>query len=112
MKKQSNSKYQDSQKEMNIQRALRTGGFLFPENVDEVEEYELLYGNTDFILPEELQEPVFLDTKKSEDIIFPDTTNTVRVTMAARDGKNFIPEHIKEKMKQERDIARSKKNKK
>ncbi len=43
-----------------IERTLRTGGFLFPETVDEVKEFERIYGATDVILPTELQEPHFL----------------------------------------------------
>jgi len=46
-----------------IEQALKTGGFLFPESIEEVKEFERIYGTTDVILPVELQEPTFLYSK-------------------------------------------------
>ncbi len=111
MNKKFSLKEQNLEQERIIQRALRTRGFLFPETVDEVEEYENRYGNTDFILPEELQESVFLQTINQESIIKESFVNNDLIAMAAREGKD-IPDHIKAKMKKERDIARRKNNKK
>lgn len=104
MKEQISPKNQNSEKEEIIQRALKTGGFLFPTTVNEVESYELTHGSTDIILPEELQEPNFLFTTNEKTLN--DNESKPTVAMAARDGKNFIPDHIKERMKQEREAAR------
>lgn len=95
------------QQEEIIQRTLKTGGFLFPESVEEVEAYERVFGETNFMLPEDLQEPFFLDFEI--DVKKPTVTlnNFNIIAMAARDGKE-IPENIKEKMKKERELARRK----
>ena len=104
MKKQISPKDQELRKEEIIQHALRIGGFLFPTTISEVENYELSYGSTDIILPEELQEPDFLFNEHERTSINNESIETI--AMAARDGIDAIPEHIKKRMKQEREIAR------
>jgi ubiquinone biosynthesis protein COQ9 len=104
MKKQISPKNQESRKEKIIQHALKTSGFLFPTTINEVENYELTYGSTDIILPEELQEPDFLFNEQERRLINNESLETI--AMAARDGIDAIPDHIKKRMKQEREIAR------
>lgn len=104
MKKQISQKNQESRNERIIQQALKTGGFLFPTTINEVENYELNYGSTDVILPEELQEPDFLFNNSGKKLINNESWETI--AMAARDGIDAIPEHIQKRMKQEREIAR------
>ena len=108
MKKQISIKIQESNKERTIQKALKTGGFLFPTTTNEVENYEHKYGSTDIILTEELQEPNFLLNEHGN---LNNNESQGTIAMAARDGKNSIPDYIKERMKQEREIARSNKKK-
>lgn len=106
MKNELNLENQNSKHESIIQHALKTGGFLFPESVEEVEAFERAFGSTDFILPEELQEPVFLyasDIEVSKACL----ANNELIAMAAREGKD-LPDHIKIKMKREREEARHK----
>jgi hypothetical protein len=42
---------------------MRTGGFVFPQTVLEVEAFERKFGTTDINLPEGLEFPTFLDAK-------------------------------------------------
>lgn len=104
MKKQISPKNRDSKNEEIIQYALKSGGFLFPTTNNEVDNYELIFGSTDVILPEELQEPDFLFNNSGKKLINDESRETI--AMAARDGIHAIPEHIQKRMKQEREIAR------
>ena len=110
MKKQISPKNQDSKKEEIIQHALKTGGFLFPTTVKEVEEYELAFGSTDIILPEDLRATDFLFSN-NEEISCENKVPNDTIAMAARDGKDSVPDHIKDRMKQERENARRNENK-
>ena len=105
--------HQNDQQEKAIEKALFTGGFLFPQTVDEVKEFERIYGTTDIILPIELQEPEFLDGELS--------SNSTRVlkfpaenfAMAAREGSSKLPTEIKQKiLKDIKDSESSKRKKK
>jgi len=104
MKKQISPKNRDSKNEEIIQHALKTGGFLFPTTISEVDNYELNYGSTDVILPEELQVPDFLFNNSGKKLINNESGETI--AMAARDGIDTIPKYIQKRMKQEREIAR------
>lgn len=103
-----NSNSKDPQ--VDLEFLLRTNGFLFPETVNEVTAYERTFGDTDIILPEDLQEPSFL--KEAYAKVNAERGNVVRLqadncSMAARDEKgNELPEHIKKKM--EEDLAKIK----
>ena len=59
MKKNKSDNSKAIQEKM-IEQALRTGGYVLPTSDNEVKEFERIYGTTDVILPEELQEPTFL----------------------------------------------------
>lgn len=60
MKKRQSDNSKSNQQEKMIEQALKTSGFLFPETVEEVKEFERIYGTTDVILPVELKEPTFI----------------------------------------------------
>jgi len=109
MKKNPNN-ITDTQKEMLIQHALRTGGFLFPETPEEVIEFEKQFGSTDVVLPEDLRKPTFLDPKISTVIKKKPLTATENLAMAAREGSQ-LPEQILKRMKEHRDKAKTEKQK-
>lgn len=95
---------------VDLEFLLRTNGFLFPETVNEVSTYERTFGDTDIILPDDMQEPLFLKeaysklTAHKENIVKFETENCA---MAARDEKGSeLPDHIKKKM--EEDLAKLK----
>jgi len=96
-----------------INKALRTGGFIFPETIDEVKEFERIYGKTDVILPAELQEPDFLYSKSKEKG-HPKVANldSENLAMAARKGINQLPEEIISKMKKDRKRVEAKRKRK
>jgi hypothetical protein len=95
-----------------IEKAFRTGGFIFPETVDEVKEFERIYGRTDVILPAELQNLDFLysqfkkSSKKKITII-----HSENLAMAAREGNDQLPDEIKNLMAEHRKKADSKRKK-
>lgn len=85
---------------------LRTNGYLFPETVNEVSEYEKRFGDTDIILPDDMQEPTFLEKALSK---LPGNKLTAiknkdeNFAIAARLEKGTqLPEHIKKKMDEDR----------
>ena len=95
-----------NQHEKLIQKALKTGGFLFPETVDEVIEFEKSFGNTDVILPEDLQQPLFLDTpskKTSKAKVI--ALHEEKLAMAAREGSSKITEDVRKRMDADRKKA-------
>lgn len=97
------------QQERVIKKALRTGGFLFPETVDEVIEYEKSFGDTDVILPGDLQQPLFLETpskKTSKEKIV--ALNEEKLAMAARVGSAKITDEVRKKMEVDRKKADAK----
>ena len=82
-----------------IEKALKTGGFLFPETVAEVKEFERLFGTTDVILPAELEDSAFLYSKSgkksnSKIVEFP----CDNFAMAARDGSSELPIEIQQQI--------------
>lgn len=112
MKKKANNSNDDQQEKM-IEKALSTGGFLFPTTVDEVKEFERIYGTTNVILPQELQEPTFLDAAtenkgKAKVIKFP----SENFAMAAREGSSKLPIELKHKIIQDIKNSITKKKKK
>jgi hypothetical protein len=112
MKKKANNSQNDQQEQM-IEKALNTGGFLFPKTVDEVKEFERIYGTTNVILPLELQEPDFLNLElenktKTKVVKFP----SENFAMAAREGSSKLPSEIQQKIIQDIKNSHSKKKKK
>ncbi len=98
-----NNNYNESEQEKIIEIAFRAGGFLFPETVEEVKEFEKNYGNTDVILPTALQYPTFLDilnlNKLNKIVEFP----LENLAMAARaENKNQLPKNILDLMAEDR----------
>jgi hypothetical protein len=109
MKKSNVAANQSQKQEAIIQKALKTGGFLFPETVDEVIEFEKSFGNTDVILPEDLQQPLFLEViskKASKAKIIP--LHEEKLALAARDGSAQITEEVRKKMETDRKKADAK----
>ncbi|MDE3234540.1 MAG: hypothetical protein KGO81_01205 [Bacteroidota bacterium] len=78
-----------------IQHALRTGGFVFPQTVAEVESFEKKFGTTDVQLPEELQTPVFLNTP-SKKTARPKVIKIQQenLAMAAREEMGKLPKEL------------------
>lgn len=91
-----NQKSNQNQQEKMIDYALKTGGFLFPQTVEEVEEFERIYGNTDVILPIELNDLTFYkESEKSENVI---RMCNDKFAMAAREGISKLPKEIQQKI--------------
>lgn len=113
MKKINRTNSKEQALEILIEKTLRTGGFLFPETAEELKEFELIFGNTNVILPEELQNPAFLNfiKKKSTKSKF-NSSNSLNRAMAARAGSDFLPAEIQKKMEKDRELAKSIKKKK
>ncbi len=99
--KQATERPTSTTEDLPIEFILKTNGFLFPETVEEVIEFEKNFGNTDVILPVELENPEFLYTQKSNSTIVQGSTPD-NLAMAARNGKNFISDEVLESMKNDR----------
>jgi hypothetical protein len=96
----------EKDQKVDLEYLLRTNGYLFPETVNEVSEYERRFGDTDIILPDEMQEPTFLEKALAKlpnnnlKAILPEKDN---FAVAARSQKgSHLPEHIKKKMEDDR----------
>lgn len=100
----------ETREEKTVQKAFRKGGFLFPETLEEVADFEKRFGTTDIILPEELHEPSFINSKRSAPAKKKLSEPTENLAMAAREGSQ-LPEEVLKKMKEHRDKAKSKKKK-
>ena len=79
-----------------IEKALRLSGFIFPQTVEQVKEFERIYGDTDILLPPDLNEPNFLYERKGKKHI--QIEDQCRFAMAARAGSNSIPPDVKQKI--------------
>jgi hypothetical protein len=95
------------QEEM-IEKALREGGFLFPETPEEVAEFEKKFGSTDVILPEDLRQAPH--PKKNRVVKLNKQEKQQNLAMAAREGSQ-LPEEIQKKMKEDREKAKKAKKK-
>ncbi|HVT84479.1 MAG TPA: hypothetical protein VHD35_04720 [Chitinophagaceae bacterium] len=113
MKKNNNLQNTQKQQELLIQKAINTGGFLFPETVNDVIEFEKKFGNTDVILPEDLKNPSFLESKKmnssQQGIV---TMNSGNYAVAAREGADTVPDSVKKQMEIDRKKADTKRKRK
>lgn len=100
MKTTNADKSKDNQQNKLIETTLKTSGFLFPKTVEEVKEYERVYGTTDVILPLELEEPTFLYTKSEEaQNLNLEILPSDNFAMAAREGlSNNLPDEIQQKI--------------
>ncbi|MCW3120130.1 MAG: hypothetical protein JWM28_4212, partial [Chitinophagaceae bacterium] len=73
--------------------------------VNEVSEYERTFGDTDIILPDDMQEPTFLEKALSRFSVQEQkaTTEPENYALAARQEKGEqLPAHIKKKMDNDR----------
>jgi hypothetical protein len=97
---------------LNLEFLLRTNGYLFPETVNEVSEYEKRFGDTDIILPDDMQEPTFLEKALSNlpgNKLTAIKNNDENFAIAARFEKGTeLPEHIKKKMEEDRNNSENK----
>ena len=107
MKKNFKNNSQKHQQEKIIEKALRTGGFIFPETVDEVKEFERIFGSTDVIIPDELKVPNFLSSASPLNLSPKiSTIKSDNFAIAAREGtKEELPEFIKKRMEEGRKKA-------
>lgn len=102
----------NQEQEKMIEKALRTTGFLFPKTVEEIKEYEKIYGTTSVILPPDLETPEFIYNKKKVATKVIKLYTEDNFSMAAREGKSGMPEEIKSKIKADIDSAQKKNKKK
>lgn len=98
MKKQNRNNIENKQEQL-IQAALRTGGFLFPQTVAEVDAFEKNFGTTDVTLPEHLKVPNFIAKGKSKkelkaQVIAMQQDN---FAVAAREGAPKLSEDVRKK---------------
>lgn len=96
----------EKEQNLNIEKLLRTNGYLFPETVDEVDEYERKFGNTNIILPDDMQTPSFLEkaiSRLSQKDLNKIKKANENFAIAARSEKGTeLPEHIKKQMEADR----------
>jgi hypothetical protein len=112
MNKRISNKSVNSQQNKLIEQALKTNGFLFPTTVEEVNEFERIYGTTDVILPCELQEPFFLpSTSKKRSGYIVEKIPADNFAMAAREGSTELPKEMKRKIINDIREAQSKRKK-
>lgn len=110
MKKISNM--HDTEFECYVSNGLKSLGYAFPETDEQMAVFEKRVDNR--ALPKELDSPDFVFKKKQKAYLL-STKNDVNKSaesnwaIAARDGKD-IPSDILERMKKDKDYARSKKN--
>lgn len=102
----------DQEKDKMIEKALRTTGFLFPKTIEEIKEYEKIYGTTSVILPPDLETPEFIYSKKKVVAKVIKLHTEDNFAMAAREGKTGMPEEIKNKIKADIDSAQKKNKRK
>lgn len=99
MKTTDTKKSNDIQQNKLIEDALKTSGFLFPETVEEVEEFERIYGQTEVILPRELQEPTFLYFETENGHFIKTISLTLdNFAMVAREGLSKLPIDIQQRI--------------
>lgn len=112
MKKNKSDNSKAIQEKM-IEQALRTGGYVLPTSDDEIREFERIYGTTDVILPEELQEPNFLysSPKKKQSAKIKEL-NANDFAMAARQGAENLPDEVRKRMEEDRRKADARRKRK
>lgn len=88
--------------ERRFRQAIKDYGFVLPTTPEEVRRFEELYGDTDLEMPEEVVNPKYIWDKiqKEEACDSP-------FSMAARQGKEDIPDHILERMKNDWDAVKN-----
>lgn len=105
-----------SKKESELETALKSFGYLFPETDEEIDAFEEMHGNTEVVLPEHLENWNSLKRKNNNKgkVInlnpVEEEQNSV-IAYAAREGQNSLPDFIKEKMTSDKKAAVEKLNK-
>ncbi len=88
---------QNNQQDLH-KKDIKVSGFSFPQTVDEVIEFERIYGRTDFILPDELQDMKFHYDKKSNSFKAQKIKKSGKFAMAAREGTEILPMKVKKQI--------------
>ncbi len=96
----------EKDKHLNLEYLLRTNGYLFPETVDEVNEYQRKFGDTDIILPSDMKTPTFLEKglkrfKENHLKVVKDVQENFAVAARMESGAE-LPEHITKRMENDR----------
>ena len=107
MKTKTNKKSLVNQEKL-IGVTLKKGGFVFPTSVKELDEFEIIYGRTDVILPKELENPSFLYASNKLRTLKVIEKCNYKVAMAAREGFENLPDDILSKMENDRRKADNK----
>lgn len=102
----------DAEFEQYVSKGLKSLGYAFPETDEQMNVFEKRIGTHS--LPEEFQSPnfVFNNERKTRVISFQNQINEIAESnwaIAARDGKD-LPDNILDKMKQDKENARSKRD--
>jgi len=113
MKTNSERNSNKTHQERIMEIALRTRGNLFPETIDEVKEFERKFGRTEIILPTDLLEPDFLNSKSNKNKKSKNKTqHSEKLAMAARSGIHKLPEEVLKQMFLDRKKADAKRKSK
>lgn len=113
MKRTSKKKSNTTDVEQMMDKALLSGGFMFPKTVEEVKDFERIHGSTDVILPIELQEPTFLyapPQKRGSSKVIQFTPENF--AMAAREGSAQLPDDVEKQIINDIKAFKAKKTKK
>ncbi|MDB5142513.1 MAG: hypothetical protein JWQ66_1226 [Mucilaginibacter sp.] len=105
MKTASNNDQTEKNENLNIEYILRTNGYLFPETINEVIEYEKKFGDTDITLPDDMKIPDFLNkplSLKSEKPVKEKTIQENFVLAARMENCSSLPDHIKKRMEEDK----------
>jgi hypothetical protein len=99
MSKRNSAKSNNNLLDKVIEQTLKTEGYLFPETIEEVKEFERIFGTTEMILPTELQEPTFLYLKsKGSSNTKESKLSCENFAMAAREGTPMLSKEIHKKI--------------
>ena len=90
----------------------KSNGYLFPQTVEEVIEFERIYGRTDVILPDDLQYGQIEFNPVEKSFAFVKGSTKPRLSMAARDGAKVLPIEIIRQMEEDVNKFEEKKKKK
>lgn len=91
-----------SQQERLIEKTLRAGGFTFPETVEEVREFERIFGTTDITMPDELNDTSFLYNSNKNSAKKALVAPISVFAAAARGASSHLSEAVKKQMESDR----------
>jgi len=109
-----NPRGQSNQQSQHVlpKKVTKVSGFSVPQTVEEVIEFERIYGRTDFILPDELQDLEFHYDKKSNSFNVTKVKLNDNFAMAAREGTRVLPMKIKKQIMLDIEKVQAKKKQK